>query len=406
MKYNTFLDVQENLDRLGMFHMDLSLSRMQDFASAFGRNVPAVHVVGTNGKGSTSAFFESIAREHGQHTGLYTSPHFLSPRERLKVDCKMLSEAAWVQLSNTLTERYPDLGLTYFEWLTCLAALAFDEAAVDVAVMEAGLGGRYDATRVFAPRLVLLTPVGLDHEAYLGDTLTQVAEDKSHAISAGCRAITAPQHPEVMAVYERRAKAVGALLSVADPVKDSPLGLAGQYQSVNAGLARAGWHAWCELNGLQCLDAATAQGLKKAWLPGRFQVVPPAGNGVSFLLDGAHNGHGLRALQQSLKTLGRAPDALIFACMKDKNIAEMGSMLLDLTQGPIYVPELESSDRTLPAAELATALGERAQAVASLGQGLERAAADGAKMVMVCGSLYLLAEFYKLHPHLLEPSSH
>lgn len=399
MQFKTFTDISTHLEALGMFHMDLSLSRMQQFAtSGAGSAVVKISIVGTNGKGSTAVFLERMAREHGLTTGLYSSPHFLDVRERIRINGEKLPQEEWVRIANDLEVQVPDLGLTYFEWLTCLSVLAFDDTGVDLAVMEAGLGGRYDATRVFEPELTLLTPVGMDHEKVLGHTLAEIAADKSRAISVGGLAITAAQHPEVMHIYEQRAKAVGATLEVAAPVKDIPLGLAGAYQRENAGLALAGFQAFCTQTGRVPIQEACDRGLALAWLPGRFQV---AVGEPTIILDGAHNAHGLHALARSLNDKGLVPDAVIFACMKDKNVAEMRSALLELTQGTVYLPVLDGHERILPAAELAGLLGERAVVAASVGDGVERAG-RGAKTVLICGSLYLLAEFYKLHPHLLE----
>jgi dihydrofolate synthase/folylpolyglutamate synthase len=146
------------MDRLGLFHMDLGLGRMEAFWAARGMpRFPIVHVIGTNGKGSTSTFFCSIARAHGIKVGLFTSPHFLSPRERVQVNRAQLPPGEWVELANEVLATPGGPALTYFEFQTCLAMLAFEKRGVDMAVMEAGLGGRYDATTVFSPRITLFT---------------------------------------------------------------------------------------------------------------------------------------------------------------------------------------------------------------------------------------------------------
>ncbi|MBU1248439.1 MAG: bifunctional folylpolyglutamate synthase/dihydrofolate synthase [Proteobacteria bacterium] len=403
LEFKTFSDIQTLLDRLGLFHMDLSLDRMESFVAAWKGRLSVVHVVGTNGKGSTATFLERIAHAHGLVTGLHTSPHFVDVRERIRLNGALISKADWVELANQLDALAGSLGLTYFEWLTCLSALAFERGGVDIAVMEAGLGGRFDATRVFAPQLTLLTPVGMDHEVVLGSTLAEIADDKSRAMRPGGMVITVPQAPEVMEVYERRAAAVGATLLLAGEVaQDRPLGLAGAHQRTNAGLALAGWEALCELTGRTSDPEACARGLATAQLPGRLQVVEDS---PRLILDGAHNAHGLAALGHALKETDLRPDALLFACMRDKNVAEMVTSLLALSDGSIYLPELPDHERVLPAGELARMIGNRAVVVPTVAEALAQAGA-GAKTVMLCGSLYLLAEFYKLHPHLLAPAEH
>jgi dihydrofolate synthase/folylpolyglutamate synthase len=410
--YNTFADITAHLDRLGLFHMDLGLERMRGFARRFslaaGATGPVAHVVGTNGKGSTAAFLESMARAHGLRTGLHTSPHFTSVRERIRVGGEMLAEGEWVHLANRLDALAGDLGLTYFEWLTCLSALAFDEARAELAVMEAGLGGRFDATRVFDPAITLLTPVDLDHVHVLGSTLEEIADDKSRAIRSGGVAVTAAQEPEVMAVYERRAAEVGARLVVAGKAAAGlALGLQGPHQRANAGLALAAWELLAPMLGMESRPEAVALGLASAWLPGRFQVLEgcrEVGEGLpTVILDGAHNVHGLRGLGAALADAGLRPEAVVFACMADKDAHGMAREVLALAEGPVLLPAFEINGRALPARHLESVFAGRGRPEPSLASAL--AGLCGARSVMVCGSLYLLAEFYKLHPRFLNPQT-
>ena len=199
------------MERLGLFHMDLTLGRMEAFWEARGvPDIPVLHIVGTNGKGSTAVFFGSIARAHGLKTGLFTSPHFATPRERVQVNRAMLPRPTWVELANEVLSTPGGNDLTYFEFQTCIAMLAFEREGVDLAIMEAGLGGKYDATNVFAPGLTLYTPIGMDHEKELGPTLKDIARDKAGAMREGSTVVTGPQEGEVMAELENRASEVGA----------------------------------------------------------------------------------------------------------------------------------------------------------------------------------------------------
>ena len=164
MRFHSFDDVQDHLDALGLFHMDFGLDRMRNALDALGLLTPpfvTVQIVGTNGKGSTSTFLSCVARAHGLKVGLYTSPHFVTPRERIRINGTMLPADRWPVLADRVMEAAPNL--TYFEFLTALGLLAFAEAGVDLVVMEAGLGGHYDATTAMPVQAVCFTPIGMDH---------------------------------------------------------------------------------------------------------------------------------------------------------------------------------------------------------------------------------------------------
>lgn len=392
------------MERLGLFHMDLTLGRMEAFWAARGLpDLPVLHVIGTNGKGSTAVFFGSIARSHGLKTGLFTSPHFVTPRERVQVNRTMLSRATWVELANEVLSIPSGRELTYFEFQTCIAMLAFEREGVDIAIMEAGLGGKFDATNVFAPMLTLYTPIGMDHEKVLGPTLRDIARDKAGAMREGGAVVTGPQEGEAMVELEDRASEVGARLiyavDVADSVDDVKLGLSGIHQTVNARIALAGWRWHAASIGMRSEPVSEKFGLESAFLPGRMQQVEIDGQVV--ILDGAHNSHALVALKAALVSDDISPGSIVFACLKDKDIDPMTGLLKDLTDGPIFVPIMEN-ERAGDAGSLAAGLGERAQAVDSMAAALD-ACRDIPGPVLICGSLYLLAEFYILHPQFLTP---
>ncbi|MBI9079294.1 MAG: bifunctional folylpolyglutamate synthase/dihydrofolate synthase [Pseudodesulfovibrio sp.] len=392
------------MDRLGLFHMDLTLGRMEAFWDARGLpDIPVIHVIGTNGKGSTSTFFGSIARAHGLKTGLFTSPHFISPRERVQVNRTMLSREIWVELGNEILATPGGDSLTYFEFQTCLAMLVFERERVDLAIMEAGLGGKHDATNVFSPELILYTPIGMDHEKILGPALADIARDKAGAMREGSLAVTGPQEGEVMIELQNRAEQVGARLiysvDVADSLLNVRLGLRGIYQTVNARIALAGWRWFAAGAGLKSEPRSEVFGLDSAFLPGRMQSV--AIDGQAVILDGAHNSHALVALKAALEADGISPGGVVFACLKDKDIEFMLPLVRALSDGPIFVPALEN-ERAGNARDLAVALGERARPADSMGAALD-ACKDISGPIVVCGSLYLLAEFYTLYPQFLTP---
>jgi dihydrofolate synthase/folylpolyglutamate synthase len=400
--FKKYTDLIKYMDKLGLFHMDLTLNRMEAFWDVRGLpDIPVLHVVGTNGKGSTSVFFGSIARVHGLKTGLFTSPHFLTPRERIQVNRAVLPRTTWVDLANEILSIPSGEKLTYFEFQTCLAMLAFEKAGVDIAIMEAGLGGRFDATNVFNPGLTLYTPIGMDHEKVLGPTLKDIAKDKAGAMRKGSTVVTGAQEGEAMVELESRAREIGArfiyAVDLADTVHDVQLGLLGIHQTANARLALAGWRWHAASVEIKSDPASERFGLESAFLPGRMQVVEIDGQTV--ILDGAHNGHALIALKAALVADDITPRSVIFACLGDKDISSMADLLMDLTDGPVFVPTMES-ERAGSAQDIVAVLGERAQAVDSMAAALAMCRTV-AGPVMVCGSLYLLAEFYALYPQFL-----
>lgn len=403
--FNNYTQLSEYMDKLGLFHMDLSLGRMEKFWAARGvPEVPVVHVVGTNGKGSTTAFLSSIARAHGLKVGQFTSPHFISMRERIQVNRAMLSRQQWVEYANEVVSTPGGTELTYFEFQTCLAMIAFEREQVDMAVMEAGLGGRFDATNVFCPELTLYTPIGMDHERILGGTLSSIARDKAGALHPGGCGVTGPQEPDALLELENRADEVGArfmyAIDMAESVRDVHLGLAGIYQATNANLALAGWRWFAAGHGIRSEYEKEVFGLESAFIPGRFQRVVLDGHEI--VLDGAHNSHALEALKAALVAADIKPGCVIFTCLEDKELEAMVPLVSGLTKGPVFIPAMKS-ERARTADEVAKKFGERSIVLPSL----EEALSEGSKLhgsTLICGSLYLLAEFYILFPQYLNAS--
>ena len=417
MRFHHFDDVQDHLDGLGLFNMDFSLDRMRKALAALGLDHPpfaAVQIVGTNGKGSTSTFLACLARAHGLKTGLYTSPHFVTPRERIRIDGKMLPESEWPALAERVLRAAP--ALTYFEFLTALGLLAFAEAGVDFVVLEAGLGGHYDATSAAPAEAVCFTPIGMDHEKILGPTLTDIATDKAQAMRPGVPAFTAPQEEEALACLRRAAKEKGAELheTAELPFPETPLGLAGPHQRVNARLALAAWRWLASRQSWAQRPEAVASGLAGAHFPGRFQRLPAGEGRPPLILDGAHNPHGLRALEQAVLDARITPSAVIFSCLADKDVSHMLPFVRRIAgDAPLFVPTIQDNERAMNGEDLARLLAEgrgaaRTEAVQRISLALREAARcvppDGAEAhpVLLCGSLYLLGEFFILHPDALE----
>jgi dihydrofolate synthase/folylpolyglutamate synthase len=403
LKFKNFLEFSGYLDDLGLFHMDLSLGRMEEFVRNWGgkSSFPVIHVVGTNGKGSTSSYLTSIGCEHGLKVGTFTSPHFVTPRERVTINGSMLSEEEWCELANQVMEIAPDAGLTYFELLTCMALVAFKNNGVDLAVMEAGLGGRYDATNTVDPDLTVFTPIGLDHEKVLGSTIDLIVADKADAMRENGTAITAVQVSEAKAVLEVRAKELGCdlhFINDQEIVADLKPSLAGEHQKQNAGLAACAWRLFCGKSGIDFDAEKVRSGVEKAFIAGRLQIIY---SDRTYILDGAHNTHAFAALEAELERSEIKPDAIIFACMKDKNLAPVKETLFNLTDGPIIASGIEGNERAYPYKDLAAVLGERAKPAKTIDEAISMLN-SGEKTVLICGSLYLLAAFYTRYPEFLE----
>lgn len=410
-RFDSFANLEDYLDSLGMFHMDLGLGRIQAALDALGLTHPpyrSVQVVGTNGKGSTSTFLAEILSASGLRTGLYTSPHFVTPRERVLVDGEQLPDAAWLEAAEAALgvsqDVSPERRLTYFELITVMAAWMFRQAGCAAAVFEAGLGGAHDATSAIVHDLTVITPIGMDHVKILGPSLADIARDKAMAVRHGVPAVSAPQAPGVLEVVRRVAAEQGASLSLAEDVAAAhgaswpdATGMPGPHQLENLRLALAAHHLLAEAHGLPAAPEALGRAARDAFIPGRLQMVPPSTGWPAFVLDGAHNVPGLECLGAALAELGIRPDALIFACLGDKDVEAMLPLARGLTGGPIYVPGLDAPGRALEPQELAERLGDRAVPVRDMAEALRKVKGT-AGTVLVCGSLYLLAEVYKLRP--------
>jgi dihydrofolate synthase/folylpolyglutamate synthase len=304
---------------------------------------PVIIVGGTNGKGSTCAYLESILRAQGYKTGLYTSPHLLRYNERVRIDGCEASDDAVVDGMEAVEAARSDISLTYFEHGTLAAVWQFMQAGVEVAVLEVGLGGRLDAVNVFEPVLSVVTTVDLDHQAWLGDTREAIGFEKAGIFRTGRPAICADADPPQSLIDH--AHAVGATLLRAGRdfscegfaggwnfctgetcLAGLPLpALAGAHQLANAAAALA---ALGELGeALPVSLAAIHAGLANADLPGRFQRIP---GGVEVVLDVAHNPESARALAENLHTYAaRGKTYAVFALLADKDAAAVIEPLKD-----------------------------------------------------------------------------
>jgi dihydrofolate synthase / folylpolyglutamate synthase len=308
-----------------------------------------IHIAGTNGKGSVAAFLHSVLAESGYRAGLYTSPHLVEMGERIQVCGQQIPRDDIVRLTlkiRSLMEGSPELKDTsYFEFMTTMALLYFEEKKVEIVIWETGLGGRLDATNVVDPECCVITGIGYDHLEYLGATLGEIALEKAGILKAGKPLVLASQAPEAREVILERAKNLGCpvfpvpeaqakgvweidssnqTLVLHDKGNSWCLGLAGTYQVSNASLALE----ICEV--LQSLGfpiptEARKKGLESARWPGRFEFLqsqPP------WVVDGAHNVEGLQSALASWQAwFGEAPRQVIFGCASDKNLDAMAALL-------------------------------------------------------------------------------
>lgn len=409
--FESFDALMAHLNTVGLFHMDLRLNRTQEALAllASQHQMHLVQIIGTNGKGSTSTFLAALGRAHGLRTGLYTSPHFVSPCERIRIDGAPLTEAEWLAWGNIIHAAAPTL--TYFEFMTVLAFCAFQAAGVQLAVMEAGLGGRHDATTALPVDMLCYTPIALDHETVLGDTLEQIAADKAAAIRHGAPVISGPQEAACLHILQQAAAEAGSPFIKADtPLPaDTPLRMLGLHQQENARLALSAWLHLCRQKNIASDPLAIARGLQDAFIPGRLQYVAGTKHSPPLLLDGGHNPHGLQALAAALTHLHLQPRALVFTCLADKNLEGMLQPLRQLaSNSPIFVPPLADNPRACNNVDLALRIGPQAMPAPSVAAAFDKACQSPAPTpeacVLVCGSLYLLAEFFTLHKEYLTAS--
>ncbi|MBX3228096.1 MAG: bifunctional folylpolyglutamate synthase/dihydrofolate synthase [Labilithrix sp.] len=356
--------------------MRLGLDAMREACAATAhpeRAFPSVHVAGTNGKGSTCAMVESIARAAGLKTGLYTSPHLVRFAERIRIDGEPIDDAS---LAVVLDEALRH-DISFFETATLAAFLAFRAAKVDLAIIEVGIGGRLDATNVLPAdtvRASAITGIALDHQDKLGDTLAEIAREKGGIARPGVPLVHGPLPAEAFAAIQ----AAGAPLVEAPPY-DDPIGLAGPHQRSNAGVA-------AELGRLLTLTpAAISHGIATTSWPGRLErIATPKG---SFILDGAHNADGAAALVAALR--GEPIGAVVFGALADKPWRAMLAHVAELDAPRFYV----SPAGRAPAAPAELAALYPGTPSASLHDAVAAACASARGLpVVVCGSLYLVGE--------------
>jgi dihydrofolate synthase/folylpolyglutamate synthase len=405
----TFRQAEEYLLGLELFGMRFGLDRMHKLMTVLGlpqRRFASIHVVGSNGKSSTVRFCAAILERHGLRTGSYTSPHLGSFRERIEVKEEPVSEgdfAAAVQRAAHAAElvnrtQDPDDGVTQFEALTAAAYHELARRGVEVAVVEAGLGGRFDATSVIPSKVQVLTSVGLEHTRWLGPTLTDIAGEKLAVVRDLGTLVVGELDHEVRAVAELVAAERRASIVTVTPEAGIALRAPGRFQRRNFALAAAAAEAFL---GRPLDRPAVERAGAETRVPGRLDVVSEHPLTV---YDGAHNPEGARALADSLdEVLGeRRPRVAVVAVLEDKDAAAMLEALLPAVDRAVFTRC--GNPRSLPPATLATLAekldGKPLETVPDPRAAVERAGAlagpGGA--VLATGSIYLVADLVRERP--------
>ena len=371
------------------------------------RQLRIIHIAGTNGKGSTAATLANIFKVAGIKTGLYTSPHLHSFTERVRVDTEQIAEADVVALIEELRPHAEELRTTFFEFTTALALLHFQRNGCEWAVLETGLGGRLDATNAADPELCLITPIAHDHNAYLGETITAVAEEKAGIFKAGVPVISSRQLPEAQLVLQRRATELNLLLLQAgqDFSWGSATGklsfsgfdcelsglrpqLAGRHQQQNLALALAA-AAWLQRRGEPISAVALQRGVEQTRWPGRLEWLPG-----QVLLDGAHNAAGAEVLATYLKDQQLHDLHLIVGLKADKQAEELLAPLLPFV-GQLYATRPPVDESVEP--EMLLRVAEKSGVLATIYADPQAALVaaqrnrQAGQVLLVAGSLFLVA---------------
>jgi len=388
---------------------------------------PGVLIAGTNGKGSTASTLAAILAASGLRTGLYTSPHLERPNERIRIggpgpSFSEISDddfATRYFAVHSIAERLVSSGElgqhpSFFETLTAMAFLHFAGAAIDIAVLEVGMGGRLDATNIVQPLLSIITDISLDHTEWLGPTISAIAHEKAGILRPNGILITLPQHPEanqaigeIATPLNVRAISATPYMPPANVAPDQPyavnvLGAAiqvdsplhGAHQHRNLALAIAAAAELAQHHQLPIAPASIEAGIRATRWPGRMEQIQMGA--PRWLLDVAHNPAGAWALRAGLRPFfDAAPDqprTLVFSCLRDKPVAELAQILFPLFDRVLFAPihslRAATMESLLAAAE---ATGTPARAAESVANALLLASREGG-LVVISGSVYLVGE--------------
>jgi len=369
---------------------------------------PSIHIGGTNGKGSIAAILANILREAGYSVGVYTSPHLNSIRERIQINGVPISKSDFAELADEIRKKNKE-SLSYFEFLTLLAFIYFAHKNLDIAVIEVGVGGKWDATNVVSPKVAIISNVSLEHEAFLGNTLKKIALEKAGIIKPGIPLITASRKLSVISIFKdicttynapiyligkdidyRYKKWTFDYLGLRREIKGLRLNLIGRHQVINATVA---------LGALELIskdfyvdEVHIRNGLRSVFWPGRFEIIKTR---PLIILDGAHNPAAAHALKRALISFKLSDLILVLGIMKDKdlkgivrNIAPLANMII------VTAPNTPRAAQPEVLLKIVKQYNKNAIAISSIpnaiGKAMDLARSKGA--MLITGSLYTVGE--------------
>lgn len=402
---NAFTDYERMASRYAP--ADYDLGRMRRLLGALGnpeRAFLSLHIAGTKGKGSTAHLTEALLREAGYKTGLYTSPHLIDLRERIRLDGKPVAEGDFTRLLAAMEPHLRRLKPTYFEIMTAAAFLLFADQGVDYAVVEVGLGGRLDATNVILPAACAITTIDYDHMDKLGHTLTAIAGEKAGIIKPGVPVVSSPQPAAARKVLRARAQPIfprfrvlsrrGFVLKFRVEGRTYELPVLGDHQAANAATALAlVAHSGANVN-----FETARRAFRKVRLPGRVEQMGPR---PGVIVDAAHNPVSARALVAALKSVPRRRTVMVFGASADKDYAGMLKTLLPCADLTIFT-KAASPRAAAPSDLMRHAKGRAAVAVGSVARALAlaRKSVGPRDAIVVTGSFYVAGEALGLlKPH-------
>ena len=381
--------------------LKLGLDNIRRLVGALGdpqKNYLKVQVAGTNGKGSVCAFLDSICREAGIEVGVFTSPHLVSVTERVRINGVDISDEEFARIATVVRDTAEKLVLkgdretapTYFEQVTAIALVAFAEAKVELAILETGLGGRYDATTAANAEIAAITRIDLDHQEYLGDTIEEIATEKAAIIRSDSVVVIGEQRPEIFAIFENVCWEKGVTPRyVNSAAAILPIGLHGRHQLENAKIALLLADALKKHFDISAENVV--EGMQNARHPGRLER---AGR---YLFDGAHNIGGGRALRKYLDEFVRQPITMIFGAMKDKEVSEIAGILFPKAENIILTRP--DNSRAMAANEIvalskALSAQDRCFLTENVADAITKAneIAGDDSIILITGSLYLVGE--------------
>ncbi len=397
--------------RIGAAAYKADIQPTVDMMAALGnpeKRFRSIHVAGTNGKGSVSHFLASILQEAGYKVGLYTSPHLVDFRERIRINGDMIPEQAVTDFVESHRLMFNDLGLSFFEMTVGLAFDYFAREKVDIAVVEVGMGGRLDSTNVITPLLSIITNIGLDHTQFLGDTLEKIAGEKAGIIKDGVPVVIGETQPETTPVFLAAAAANHAPITfadqhyVVDDISRYTEELTGEYQKHNIATVLEAVEVLKKTSDFSIQTSDLQRGLARVvtntHLHGRWQTI---GEAPLTICETAHNAPGIDSMLGKLATMPFRSLHVIYGCVNDKDYSKILSHLhTEFTRlGKPFDWRFSqpSVPRGLPVADLqaaAATLGIEGEVYANVKDAIAaaRSVADPADLVLVTGSIFLVAD--------------